>query len=382
MTYEMLTGMPPFTGRSPQAVLAAHVVEEAQPVERRRPAVPPLLATLVRECLAKRPADRPQSATDLLHSLDGIATPSGGTTPTLVTRAPSPPPPPSVTPVSRPRLGARWPLIASLAAVAAIFGAAFLVLRAPTAPSGPTPLSRPGAVIPASPSAKAASPSGVPGSLAARSAPGGTDSVRGAPLRGAGPSAGAEAARPSRPSAPRAPVPHRIPPSRETVSVPMAPAEASVDSSPLAPAPPARTDTTSAVPPPSAVAPVPAPVAKPAPAPTPPPPPADPRPEIRGVIKDYARAVESESLAELRRVYPAMTAGQQQGWEQFFRLVHDVKADLSVGTLDLTGATAEAQVGGTYTYLNSSTQRAERRPVSFQATLRREEGRWRIAQIR
>ena len=87
MAYEMLTGMPPFTGRSPQAVLAAHVVEEAHPVEHRRPAVPPMLATLVRQCLAKRPADRPQSASDLMHVLDGLATPSGGTAPTTVVQA-------------------------------------------------------------------------------------------------------------------------------------------------------------------------------------------------------------------------------------------------------------------------------------------------------
>ena len=54
--------MPPFTGRSPQAVLAAHVVEEPPSVDLRRPAVPAMLAALVDQCLAKRPADRPQSA--------------------------------------------------------------------------------------------------------------------------------------------------------------------------------------------------------------------------------------------------------------------------------------------------------------------------------
>ena len=77
-----------------------------------------------------------------------------------------------------------------------------------------------------------------------------------------------------------------------------------------------------------------------------------------------------------------MTAAQQLGWEQFFQLVRDVKAELAVGRLDVADQTADAQVGGTYTYLNTSTQRTERQPVSFQATLRREGGRWRIAQIR
>jgi len=111
-------------------------------------------------------------------------------------------------------------------------------------------------------------------------------------------------------------------------------------------------------------------------------PPADPRPEIGDLVSRYAAAVESGSLANLKQVYPGMTPLQQQGWEDFFRLVRDVKADLALGRLDLSGATGEAQVAGTYTYLNTSTQRTERQPVSFRATLRRDGSAWRIAQIR
>jgi hypothetical protein len=111
-------------------------------------------------------------------------------------------------------------------------------------------------------------------------------------------------------------------------------------------------------------------------------PPADPRPEIRNLVAAYASAVEAGSLSDLRRLYPGMTSAQQLGWEDFFRLVRDVKADLTLGRLDLTNATGAAQVTGTYTYLNTSTQRTERQPVSFSATLRREGGRWRIAEIR
>jgi hypothetical protein len=116
--------------------------------------------------------------------------------------------------------------------------------------------------------------------------------------------------------------------------------------------------------------------------PTPPSPPADPRPDIRAVVADYAAAVESESLGDLRRVYPAMTGPQQRGWEQFFQLVRDVKAELTVGRLDVSDGSAEAQVGGSYTYLNTSTQRTEHQAVAFHATLRREGGRWRIQQVR
>ena len=85
LAYELLTGQPPFTGRSPSALLAAQVTETPEPVSRRRPAIPPALAALVMRCLEKRPADRPQSAAEIVHALDELLTPSGGTAPTTAT---------------------------------------------------------------------------------------------------------------------------------------------------------------------------------------------------------------------------------------------------------------------------------------------------------
>jgi TolB-like protein/tetratricopeptide (TPR) repeat protein len=70
--YELLTGQPPFSGRPVQALLAAHAVEIPEPVDRRRPAIPSGLATLVMRCLEKRPADRPQTATEVVQTLDSI----------------------------------------------------------------------------------------------------------------------------------------------------------------------------------------------------------------------------------------------------------------------------------------------------------------------
>ena len=40
LAYEMLNGEPPFTGKTAQAVLAAHLTEAPAPVTRRRPSVP------------------------------------------------------------------------------------------------------------------------------------------------------------------------------------------------------------------------------------------------------------------------------------------------------------------------------------------------------
>src|SRR3989441_1153060 len=82
VAYELLTGQPPFAGRTPQHLLAAHVTETPEAINRRRASLPPALAALVMRCLEKRPADRPQSASEVVHALDDITTPSGGMTPT------------------------------------------------------------------------------------------------------------------------------------------------------------------------------------------------------------------------------------------------------------------------------------------------------------
>ena len=82
LAYEVLTGTPPFVGRTPASLLAAHAAEMPEPVERRRPALPPRLAAAVMGCLGKRPADRPQSAGEVLESLAAIATPGEDTSAT------------------------------------------------------------------------------------------------------------------------------------------------------------------------------------------------------------------------------------------------------------------------------------------------------------
>ncbi|HWB41726.1 MAG TPA: serine/threonine-protein kinase, partial [Gemmatimonadales bacterium] len=75
--YEVLAGRPPFTGASPQAIVAAHLTQPAPPLAQARPSVPPALAALVMRCLEKRPADRWQSAAELLDVLEGLGTLAG-----------------------------------------------------------------------------------------------------------------------------------------------------------------------------------------------------------------------------------------------------------------------------------------------------------------
>jgi serine/threonine-protein kinase len=86
LAYEMLTGHPPFAGKTPQLIFAAHAEQTPAPVSIRRPETPAPMAKLVMKCLAKQPAHRPQNAGDLVRLLR--ATPETGLN--IVKEAPRP----------------------------------------------------------------------------------------------------------------------------------------------------------------------------------------------------------------------------------------------------------------------------------------------------
>ncbi|MEO7521569.1 MAG: serine/threonine-protein kinase [Gemmatimonas sp.] len=70
VAYEMITGHPPFAGRSPLQVIEAHGVKKPEPIEGRRPDVPRALAAIVMKCLEKIPANRPFSGEDIVRALE------------------------------------------------------------------------------------------------------------------------------------------------------------------------------------------------------------------------------------------------------------------------------------------------------------------------
>jgi serine/threonine-protein kinase len=113
VAYELLAGRPVFMGTTPQMVLSAHMTEPAQPLSKHRESVPHALESVVMRCLEKKPADRWQSADDLLPQLEALTTPSGGVTPM------------DTQPVKAPATragGTRRTWIASIAAAAVVVG--------------------------------------------------------------------------------------------------------------------------------------------------------------------------------------------------------------------------------------------------------------------
>ncbi len=91
--YEMLTGDPPFTGSTAQAVVARVLTEAPRPILPQRHTIPPEIEVAVLTALEKLPADRFGTAAEFAESLAGRRTvpvrtraPSGGAATAVTTR--------------------------------------------------------------------------------------------------------------------------------------------------------------------------------------------------------------------------------------------------------------------------------------------------------
>jgi len=421
MAYEMMTGSPPFTGRSPQAVLGAHLVSLPEPVTNHRPGLPPVLAGLIMRCLQKHAADRPQTAGELIIMLDTLTTPSGGTVPVIATTAPTR----RVGPAGI--RGRHWGTILAAGAAAAAFGVWIWSSRptARPAPSsgesaGPGPAAAapapPPAMVPATPAetSATAAPSVPPDSSraesgSARPAPAptlpvtkpaqrgaaGTDATllarlhseaRSARRQAAGQGAAADVlargdsavaradslAGARRTAAAAAELSVAIAIWRNAPAAPAVVPEVSPPpvAAPVPPSPGAATSPPSAPPPPAA-------------APAAPAPPPDPSPRIRALFADYAAAIEKRSVPAIRQVYPGLTDAQASDWTQFFKAVNDVKVALQVTRLDVRGDAGEVELSGVYVFPDPGTRRTREDSVSLHSTVRRDaRGGWRIETVR
>jgi serine/threonine-protein kinase len=70
--YHLLAGEPPFTGTTAVEVALKHITEQPRPLMEKRPDLPADLCGMVHKMMAKAPADRYQSARDILRDLAKI----------------------------------------------------------------------------------------------------------------------------------------------------------------------------------------------------------------------------------------------------------------------------------------------------------------------
>jgi serine/threonine protein kinase/Tol biopolymer transport system component len=125
MAYEMLTGVQPFSGATPQAVFAAQMSHLPTRPEVLRPGVPAALSDAIMQCLAPRAADRWQNAGDLLAQLERLRE-TGAVNASIAALTP---PEPSPT-ARRSRPSPIWIAVAGVATAAALV-ALFLMRKNP-----------------------------------------------------------------------------------------------------------------------------------------------------------------------------------------------------------------------------------------------------------
>ena len=153
LAYELVTGVSPFTGPSPRETLAAQLTRDPKPLHEISAGIPRSLSALIMRCLAKDPAQRPQTADEILHELDSMTMPLGFTPDGGKARAAS---------TRRPWIGA----LAAAILVAILGGVGYAVVHSrtpippppsvpkstpPPAPKAPDSASKKTAVVPPTP---------------------------------------------------------------------------------------------------------------------------------------------------------------------------------------------------------------------------------------
>ena len=108
---------------------------------------------------------------------------------------------------------------------------------------------------------------------------------------------------------------------------------------------------------------------------------ANPTRDISVLVTDYGRAIDSRDVAQLRHLYPEMTAQQVSAFEDFFKSVRSIKASLSMSNLQVDGASAEGTLTGAYDFVTGN-GRDQHQPVTMRATMRRDGTGWHFTSIR
>ena len=385
--YELLTGTSPFAGGSLQAVMYRVLSETPSSPGTLAAGLPPKLNEIVLRALAKEPGERYTSALGMANDLLAVRTAldeRSSSPGTLSLRATI------ESALDERRTSAfravrrrRFALAGGgVAAAAVLVSAGFLLARRTTTPPSTSPTTT--VADPRRADAAVASPSGTPTPTPTTPAP---ERQREAPR-----------------SDIRLPVKDRAP-----ISTPASPptrASSAVadtggsNNKPVSSSPQPQTQPVAVIPPPAPV------VASNTPPNTPPATSSagDPVPtstaaknaqstaasatdvaaataEINNVIDAYARAIESRDIAELRRVYPAISGDQASAFTDFFKSTRTLRAALAVKSSRVDGNRGAAHVSGTYEFTTTA-GRNQQQPVTFDAEFRREGGSWKLVAIR
>jgi eukaryotic-like serine/threonine-protein kinase len=384
--YQVLAQMKPFDAPTLQNLFFKIITEHPRPVSELMPGLPPALDRIVRKAMAKEPAERYASALDMANDLTNVRSKlSGPSYPASVSLSASVA---SAIEQSRKTSEIRTRKFAYVGvgalAAAAVIAIAWSQVSKPgsatlEAADKPAVVATPASVQPTAVATTTGVSTGTSSAVPDTRAPviqspptqptAQEQRVAAARLAAARQTAAREAA--AREARARA------------AKVPPKPAQSRVaapTTSAFVPPPtvPQRQETVSSPPPVVVQAPTVQTPKQEAPAPAPATPSAA---DIGPTVQAYARAIESRDVGSIRRVYPGLTSGQQQGFEQFFQAARNINVTFRVTNVELSGSSADARLVGSYEY-TTTTGKAERQPVSFAATLRHDGNGWRLVSVR
>jgi len=373
--YQILTQLKPFDAPTLQNLFFKIITEKPRPVSELVPGLPPALDRIVLKAMAKEPSDRYASALDMANDLTSVRSKlSGPSYPASVSLSASVA---SAIEMSRKHSQTRTRNVAFAGAGALAAVALIAIAWTRYSQSGSAKLEtadKPApAVTPAvTPAVAPTSPQVVPAEIPAAAAKNDPTSTQALPspqrsvrqekktaLTQRDARAGAATKTPSKalqlPVAAAAP-PRIDPPVTNPLRQEAVPPQSQV------------VTTAPVVTPPKQEIPPPAPAAATA-------------ADIAPAVEAYARAIESRDIGAIRRVYPGLTSGQQQGFEQFFQAARSINVTFRVASVEGSGGSADARLVGSYEYVTTE-GKSERQPVSFSATLRHEGGGWRLVSVR
>jgi serine/threonine protein kinase len=397
--YELLTNTKPFAGDTMHSVLYKIVSEPPPDLGELKPDLPPALNGIVRKALAKDPAERYRTAAEMANAVTAVRAPLGPTrlSKTISHRI-------SIDKALKEKQAAQHgggsrKTVVALGAGGAVLAAATIMFalkleispREPVLPSGAgasvgAPSPAPAIPSPPAPASSVAlAGASIDSQATKQPAVTPTAQRRATPIEpqprpAARDARSAEARTPAIDSTvrrARADENTRTAPSNPPAQEPPAP-PATANPQTLAassPTPPVTAPSTQVTSPANVTA-SPASPAAPATAE-----PVNHRPAIAAVIAEYARAIGTRDIAEIRRTYPGMTSAQQAAWQSFFGSIRSISASFEISALDITGTTAVARLTGMYDYF-SRTGREARQPVAVEATLLREGDRWTLRAVK
>jgi len=136
--YQMLAGRVPFQSTTPHATLHAVIYEPPPPLRQLRPDLAPAVESVVMKSIAKRPAQRYQTGSEMVAALKDALV--GKTAATIAAPAPRPTAPPQVAaPPARRRSPVVWIAAALVVLLLIITAAVLLLLSGDTGDKNQTP---------------------------------------------------------------------------------------------------------------------------------------------------------------------------------------------------------------------------------------------------